>query len=120
MPGNLLAHRLIDKLILQTGCQGLYGEVMNVPQSSLSETVAGEVRANLARKRRSGRSVALELGWTQPYMSRRLNGDVPFDVNDLAAIAEVLDVPVGVFFQKPDAVRTAPTKTPAATLALAA
>jgi len=72
---------------------------MSVPVTwSVTQAVAGEVRAHIARKRRSGRSVALELGWTQPYMSRRLNGIVPFDVEDLAAIADVLGVPVVAFF----------------------
>src|SRR5215472_17069635 len=64
--------------------------------------VAAEVRAQLARARRTGRSVALELGWTQPYISRRLTGEVPFDVNDLAAVADVLHIPVTVFFEALD------------------
>jgi len=38
------------------------------------------------------------LGWKQTYMSRRLTGAVPFDVDDLAALAELLDVPIGQFF----------------------
>ena len=65
------------------------------------ESIAAEVRAQLARRRRSARSVALELGWTQPYMSRRVNGTVPFNVDDLAALAELLDVPLISFFQGP-------------------
>lgn len=65
------------------------------------ESIAAEVRAQLARQRRSARSVALEIGWTQRYMARRVNGDVAFNVDDLAAIAEVLDVPVISFFQGP-------------------
>src|SRR5579859_5043198 len=65
------------------------------------ESIAAEVRAQLARRRRSARSVAFELGWTQTYMSRRINGRIPFNVDDLAAIAEALDVPVISFFQGP-------------------
>ena len=42
--------------------------------------------------------MALRLGWNQPFISRRLSGDVPFDVNELAAIAGVLGVPVTSFF----------------------
>ena len=64
------------------------------------ETVAAEVRAHIARQRRSGRNVALELGWDQAYMQRRLSGRTPFDVEDLAAIAKILDVPVTVFFEQ--------------------
>jgi hypothetical protein len=70
--------------------------------TSTQHEVAAEVRAQIARKRRSGRSVALQLGWTQAYMGRRLVGEVPFNVNDLAAIADVLEVPVTVFFSFPE------------------
>ena len=62
------------------------------------EAVAAEVRAQLARNRLSGRRAAEMLGWKQTYMSRRLTGAVPFDVDDLAALAELLDVPIGQFF----------------------
>jgi hypothetical protein len=65
------------------------------------ESIAAEVRAQLARRRRSARSAALELGWTQPYMSRRINGVVAFNVEDLAQLARLLDVPVISFFQGP-------------------
>ena len=63
------------------------------------QNVAAEIRAEFARRRISGRQAAKQLGWTGPYLSRRLTGAVPFDVNDLAAIAELLDVPVSTFFQ---------------------
>lgn len=71
------------------------------------ETVAGEVRAWLGRRNRSGRSVARELGWTEPYLSRRLTGSVPFDVADLVKIADLLDVPVATFFEYPIPASTA-------------
>ena len=61
--------------------------------------MAGEVRAHLARARLSGRQAALQLGWTQPYMSRRLTGDIPFDVADLEAIADLLGIPVTALFE---------------------
>ena len=78
----------------------LYGERMNVPlrRVALHEKVAAEVRAHLARQRLSGRQAAMRLGWTQPYMSRRLTGEIPFDVTDLEAIAGLLNVPVTAFF----------------------
>ena len=43
--------------------------------------------------------MAFRLGWNQPFISRRLSGDIPFDVNELEAIAEVLEVPVTRFFE---------------------
>jgi transcriptional regulator with XRE-family HTH domain len=70
--------------------------------SRASEDVAGEVRAWMGRRRRSGASVAAELGWTEVYLSRRLAGRVPFDVADLAALAALLDVPVTAFFTTPE------------------
>ncbi len=62
------------------------------------QVIAAEVRAELARKQLSGVRAARALGWTQNYISRRLSGTVPFDVADLLAIAELLEVPVGAFF----------------------
>ena len=67
-------------------------------QPSTHEIVAAEVRAEMARQRISGRQAARRLGWTQPYLSRRLTGDIPFDVADLADLADLLGVQVSVFF----------------------
>lgn len=61
------------------------------------ERVAGEVRAEMARRRISGRRVARELGWTVNYAHRRFSGETPLDVNDLAALAALLNVPIGTF-----------------------
>jgi len=91
---------------------------MTVPErdtSSLRESVAAEIRAQLARRRLSGRQAAAMLGWTSPYLSRRLTGEVPFDVSDLEAIAGLLGVPVASFLQGPPApvmlgLRRAPTR----------
>jgi len=67
-------------------------------EPSTQELVAAEVRAELARQRWSGRRAARALGWSQPYLSRRLNGDTPFDVADLAALARLLDTEAAAFF----------------------
>jgi transcriptional regulator with XRE-family HTH domain len=76
---------------------------MNEPQGhrpvSTTEIVAGEVRAYLGRRRLSGRAAAMQLGWTQQYMSRRLTGVIPFDVADLAALADLLEIPIVAFFE---------------------
>jgi transcriptional regulator with XRE-family HTH domain len=86
-------------------------------RQALTQSVAGEVRAHLGRQRLSGRAAAFRLGWTQQYMSRRLTGAIPFDVADLDALAELLDVPVTAFFDAPVAALSAgfnsrPTSTP--------
>ena len=58
------------------------------------EQVAEEVRVAMARRRISQKSLAEAIGKSQPFMSRRLNGETPFDVAELDAIAGVLDVPI--------------------------
>lgn len=67
---------------------------MEKTQQQPHEVVAGEVRAALARRRISGRRAAREIGWNPNYIARRLDGRTPFDVNDLAALAGLLEVPV--------------------------
>ena len=71
---------------------------MNTATSSLREQVAEEVRALLARRRLSARKAAEALGKTEWYMSRRMTGKTAFDIDDLAALADLLDVPVTDFF----------------------
>jgi transcriptional regulator with XRE-family HTH domain len=73
------------------------------------ELVAAEVRAELARQQLSGVRAAKALGWTQNYISVRLRGVVPFDVTDLIKIADLLEVPVSVFFETAGGVRKGPT-----------
>jgi transcriptional regulator with XRE-family HTH domain len=65
--------------------------------SSYNEHVAGEVRAELGRQNRSQSSLAVALGWSDAYFSRRLTGAVPFTTDDLAAIAAELGVRVEQF-----------------------
>lgn len=62
-------------------------------QPSLNDLVAGEIRAELARRRMSGRRLALALGETQVWTSRRLSGQVTMRLDDIERIAEVLRVP---------------------------
>lgn len=66
--------------------------------TTVREQVAEEVRALLARRRLSARAAARLLGWTPNYLSRRMTGVAPFDVDDLAALAKLLSVPVTTFF----------------------
>jgi transcriptional regulator with XRE-family HTH domain len=61
-----------------------------------AEQTAGAVRAELARRRVSGRDLARKLGWSPSATARRLSGEKPFDINELQQIASVLDVPVSL------------------------
>ncbi|GEA79964.1 helix-turn-helix domain-containing protein [Cellulomonas uda] len=54
--------------------------------------VTGNVRAEMARKRISQALVADRLRLTQQAVSNRLNGRVPFDVDEIVAVAELLEV----------------------------
>jgi transcriptional regulator with XRE-family HTH domain len=66
----------------------------NDTRTRLTELVADEVRALIARRRISAAKLAQELGWSQPYMARRMTGAQPFDLNDLQEMAGALGVKV--------------------------
>lgn len=59
--------------------------------------VAAEVRAEMARQQMPQAKLAALLGVAQQTISRRLVGEVPFDVTELARIADLLKVPVTQF-----------------------
>jgi len=52
----------------------------------------------MARRSMTQRALAASLGMTQQALSRRLSGEVPFDVDELGRVAALLDVPVAVLF----------------------
>jgi transcriptional regulator with XRE-family HTH domain len=56
----------------------------------LSEKVAEEIRALMARRMISGRQLATLLGVSPSWVSYRLTGMQPIDLNDLAMIAHAL------------------------------
>ena len=51
-----------------------------------AEAVASEVRAELARQQKTAGELAAALGMTPHTAGRRLRGEVPFDVIELAQI----------------------------------
>ena len=59
---------------------------------SAGERTAGAVRAELARRRISGRELAQGLGWSVGMTARRLRGECAFDVDELAAVADFLGI----------------------------
>ncbi len=61
--------------------------------TSPAEQVAATVRAEMARRRVTQTALADVLGMTQTALSRRISGAIPFDVNELHAIAEHLGLP---------------------------
>ncbi len=61
---------------------------------SPSSVVGANVRAEMARRRITQREVADALGLAQTAVSKRLLGIVPWDVNELSAVADLIGVPV--------------------------
>lgn len=54
--------------------------------------VAAEVRAQLGRRRVRTNHLPRLIGKSQSYWSRRVNGETPFDTDDLQALADLLGV----------------------------
>lgn len=59
-----------------------------------AQRVADNVRAEVARRKVSQTSLAELVGIRQQALSRRLNGNTPFRIDELFAIADALDVNV--------------------------
>lgn len=66
--------------------------------SPQSAAVASEVRAAIARSRKTQADLARVLGVRQQAVSARLAGRVPFRADEIATIAAWLDVPVATLF----------------------
>jgi transcriptional regulator with XRE-family HTH domain len=54
---------------------------------SFNDVLAAEIRAELARRNMSHSDFAKQAGWSAPYFSRRMNGEVPFDADEIDVIA---------------------------------
>ena len=70
--------------------------------TTMRDLVATEVRAWLGRRRISGAELARQMGKSQTWVARRLDGRQAFDVDDLEQVAAVLNLHVSDFFQSPD------------------
>lgn len=58
------------------------------------ERVGAEVRALMARQKRSAAEVADVLGISAPAVYRRLSGEVPLNVDELERLAAMFEVPL--------------------------
>lgn len=59
-----------------------------------SVRVGANVRAEMARRGLNQTQLAAAIGKTQTQVSKRLSGQIAFDINELTAVADVLDVPL--------------------------
>lgn len=65
--------------------------------------VGREIRAQMARKDLNQADIAEVLGVTQTSVSNRLRGLVPWDINELAQVADYLGVPLADLLPSGDA-----------------
>lgn len=56
--------------------------------------ITANIRAELGRQNKTRAALAREMGVTEMWLSRRVNAQTPFTVDDLATIAAALDVPM--------------------------
>lgn len=59
-----------------------------------AQRTGANVRAEMARRDMNQSALAEQLGISQSMLSYRLSGKVAFDVDELARVAAVLEVPV--------------------------
>lgn len=71
-------------------------------EASLSQRVAEEIRVAMLRRRITGVRLAKALGVSAAWVSYRLNGLQPIDLNDLERIASALGVKVADLFPRRD------------------
>jgi transcriptional regulator with XRE-family HTH domain len=62
--------------------------------STPAERVASNIRAEMARRKRTHAQLAAALGITRSSMHRRMTGELPLDVDELHKVAAFLGVPV--------------------------
>ena len=63
-------------------------------QATLSVRVADEINAMLGRRRMAKSELARKLGVSHTWVTNRLAGTTPIDLNDLDRIARAIGVPV--------------------------
>lgn len=66
-----------------------------------SQRIGGNVRAEMARNRVSQTALGVHLGLTQASVSARLLGRTPFNINELHDIAAFLGVPLSTLLAAP-------------------
>jgi transcriptional regulator with XRE-family HTH domain len=64
----------------------------------LQTAIAAAVRGELAKAGRTGLTAAEALGMSQPAISRRTRGEVPFLAHEMARLAAWLDIPIARLF----------------------
>lgn len=76
----------------------------NERSATLTQLVADEIRVAMTRQRVSGRDLAKKLGVSPSWISYRLSGRQPIDLNDLFRISKALGVGVHQLLPSPEIV----------------
>jgi len=66
----------------------------------ISDLVSENVRALMARTKTKQQSLADALGMTQGAVSKKMNGDRPFTLDELELVASHFGVPITVLFEE--------------------
>lgn len=74
---------------------GMTDEDIGESRNAANLKAAANVRSALGWRNITGSAAAKEIGVGQAYLSRRLNGEVPFDAGDLTLLAKLLDLTPG-------------------------
>lgn len=74
-------------------------------QLTTAQRVAGALRAEMARQRKTGLDLAQLLNCSQSSASRRMTGEVTLDLDEVGAISEWLDIPIATLLGTPDRVK---------------
>jgi transcriptional regulator with XRE-family HTH domain len=61
---------------------------------TFNDSVSGEIRAAMGRLRLGQHALAVQLGWSPYYLSRRVRGAVAWSTDDLEEIATALGIPL--------------------------
>lgn len=69
-----------------------------VPTAREAERVADRIRGLMAERRISQSALAESIGLSRAAMGRRFTGQIALDLDDLAAIARVLEIPMSSLF----------------------
>ena len=82
-------------------------DMRNAQPSEARTVVARNIRAELARRGMPVRHLTEALGVTYTGVTRRLSGQTPLDVDEVAAVARFLGIPVIDLFAGIDALAVA-------------
>lgn len=76
------------------------------PAKTLTQLVATEIKVEMARQDLRQSQLARKMGVTEQWLSVRLRGRQPIDLNDLARIAHALGVEVHRLLPEPEVANT--------------